>query len=94
MASEPPAEPRTTNTLLIAVHRPLPEIPKGVLRVITTDEVVIDFGVDEDGTVVFAEVRPHKNNPRLDQYLLKAVLSWRFQPLAEAKQATVPFSFD
>lgn len=94
MAIAEPQLPKTTNTELIAVSRSLPEIPSALLKTIEEAAIIyVDFGVDEDGSVVYAEVRAH-SRPKLDPFLVKAVMSWRFEPLAHPVQASVPFSFE
>jgi len=80
------ARPAATSKPTVADLRPLsmpgPQYPRDALRAGQSGEVLVEYTVGTDGSVIAAEVV--SSNPRrvFDRAALEAVQSWRFQPIS------------
>lgn len=81
-AARPAAASKPTVADLRPLSMPGPQYPRDALRAGQSGEVLVEYTVGTDGSVIAAEVV--SSNPRrvFDRAALEAVQSWRFQPIS------------
>lgn len=88
-APEPEPEPERPLKALAMVE---PEMPRQLPASIRKGVVLVRFTVQPDGTVHQAEI-VQSTHQRLSDSALEAVSKWRFEPIAQARVATVEVGF-
>jgi len=89
-------EASTQRSGLRAISTPSPSYPIDALRAQRTGELVVEFTVNQDGSVSNPRV-VRANPPRIfDREVLRVVRRWRFEPVAEpiTTRRTIEFKLD
>lgn len=82
-AARTAAASKPTAADLRPLSMPGPQYPRDALRAGQSGEVLVEYTVGTDGSVIAAQVVDSKPRRVFDRAALEAVQSWRFQPVSE-----------